>query len=141
EARVHGADTVLLIVALLQSESRVRQLMIYSRGLGMEPLVEGNNEDEMKLALNVGARLIGINNRNLHDFTVDMETTTRLAALVPDGKDIVLCALSGISTRVDVERCLKDKVHAVLVGEALMRADNPTAFIANLFNLPATVVS
>jgi anthranilate synthase/indole-3-glycerol phosphate synthase/phosphoribosylanthranilate isomerase len=86
------------------------------------------------LALKVGARLVGINNRNLHDFTVDMETTTRLAALVPDGRDVVLCALSGISTRADVER-LRDKVDAVLVEEALMRADNPTSFIASLFNL------
>jgi len=136
EARIHGADTVLLIVALLQFESRVRQLMTYARGLGMEPLVEVNNEDEMNLALKIEAKLIGINNRNLHDFTVDMETTTRLAALVPDGKDVVLCALSGISTRADVERCLKDKVDAVLVGEALMRADNPTAFISSLFNPP-----
>jgi anthranilate synthase / indole-3-glycerol phosphate synthase / phosphoribosylanthranilate isomerase len=63
-----------------------------------------------------------------------METTTRLAALVPDGKDVVLCVLGGISTRADVER-LRDKVDAVLVEEALMRAENPTAFIANLFNL------
>jgi anthranilate synthase / indole-3-glycerol phosphate synthase / phosphoribosylanthranilate isomerase len=102
----------------------------------MEPLVEVNNKDEIWLALRIGARLIGINNRNLHDFTVDMETTTSLAAIIPDGKDVVLCALSGISTRADVERCLRDKVHAVLVGEALMRAENPTAFIANLFNLP-----
>jgi anthranilate synthase / indole-3-glycerol phosphate synthase / phosphoribosylanthranilate isomerase len=77
EARVHGADTVL------QSESRVRQLLIYARGLGMEPLVEVNNEDEVRLAPKVGARLVRINNRNLHDFTVDMETTTRFGCSRP----------------------------------------------------------
>ena len=139
EARVHGADTVLLIVATL-SPPRLRALYDYSLSLGMEPLVEVNNAAEMKIALDLGAKVIGVNNRNLHNFNVDTGTTTRLADMVR-GKDVILCALSGISTREDVQQYQEQGVGAVLIGEALMRASNPRAFIAELLDRPSVSVS
>ncbi|KAF6752841.1 indole-3-glycerol phosphate synthase [Ephemerocybe angulata] len=133
EARLYGADTVLLIVAML-SQDRLSALYNYSVQVrGMEPLVEVNNAEEMQRALEIGAKVIGVNNRNLHDFNVDMGTTSRLADMV-SGKDVVLCALSGISTKEDVEVYRKQGVGAVLVGEALMRAPEGQTgpFIKNL---------
>lgn len=132
EARLNGADTVLLIVAMLPEE-RLRALYAYSVGLGMEPLVEVNNSAEMSTALELGAKLIGVNNRNLHDFTVDMGTTTRLVDMVK-GKDVVLCALSGISSAQDVRSYVEQGVGAVLVGESLMRAKDTRAFIRELLS-------
>ena len=79
EARLYGADTVLLIVAIL-SDEQLTTLMAQSRAMGMEPLVEVANAPEMKRALALNARIIGINNRNLHDFTVDMGNTTTLTS-------------------------------------------------------------
>ena len=134
EARLYGADTVLLIVAMLEP-TLLKKLYEYSLSLGMEPLVEVNNPTELQIALELGAKAIGVNNRNLHDFNVDMGTTLRVNAAL-NGKDVVLCALSGISTPGDVEKYVKEGVKAVLVGEALMRAENPTAFVRNLIGLP-----
>jgi anthranilate synthase/indole-3-glycerol phosphate synthase/phosphoribosylanthranilate isomerase len=139
EARLFGADTVLLIVAMLEPQ-RLKVLYEYSTKVrGMEPLVEVNNAEEMKQALELGARVIGVNNRNLHDFNVDMGTTSRLADIVLEhnkksGKETILCALSGISTREDVEVYRNQGVGAVLVGEALMRAPKgqTEVFIKNL---------
>ena len=132
EARLHGADTVLLIVAMLPL-TRLRALYDYSLSLGMEPLVEVNNAREMEAALALGARVIGVNNRNLHDFQVDMGTTSRLADMVKD-QEVILCALSGITGGEDVQRYVQQGVGAVLVGEALMRAKDTRAFIAELLN-------
>nr|AAA33633.1 trifunctional protein with glutamine amidotransferase (TrpG), phosphoribosylanthranilate isomerase (TrpF), and indoleglycerolphosphate synthetase (TrpC) activities [Phycomyces blakesleeanus] len=129
EARLYGADTVLLIVAMMSDED-LRELYQYSVSLGMEPLVEVNNAEEMARANAVGAKLIGVNNRGLHSFDVDMETTSRLAEMVPEGT--ILCALSGISTRADVETYVSQGVHGLLVGEALMRAWNLKEFVAEL---------
>ena len=81
EARAHGADTALLIVAAL-SAAELSSLMAFSRSLGMEPLVEAANEGEMRVALDAGARVIGVNNRNLHTFKLDLETTARIARQV-----------------------------------------------------------
>lgn len=134
EARLNGADLVLLIVALLPIH-RLRQLYEFSVKMGMEPLVEVNNADEMKAALDVGAKLIGVNNRNLHDFEVDMGTTTRLADMCKE-RDVILCALSGITGPEDVRKYANQGVGAVLVGESLMRAPDPTAFIQKLLDLP-----
>lgn len=136
EARLAGADTVLLIVAMLTDE-RLRELYDYSLSLGMEPLVEVNNPEEMARALRLGAKVVGVNNRNLHDFNVDMETTSRLAEAATKG-GVILCALSGISGRSDVAKYLKEGVGAVLVGEALMRAKDKRAFIHDLLGLPST---
>ncbi|KAI9496155.1 indole-3-glycerol phosphate synthase-domain-containing protein [Zychaea mexicana] len=129
EARLYGADTVLLIVAMLSDET-LHDLYNYAKGLGMEPLVEVNNAEEMARANALGAQAIGVNNRNLHSFDVDMETTTRLAKMVP--QDTILCALSGISSRADVEPMVAQGVRAILVGESLMRAWNLKEFVAEL---------
>lgn len=132
ESRIWGADTILLIVSMLP-ESLLRDLYSYSLELGMEPLVEVNNAAEMELALSLSAKVIGVNNRNLHDFQVDMETTSRFSDMVKE-KDVVLCALSGISTPEDIQKFAADGVQAVLIGENLMRAKDPKDFIQHLFS-------
>lgn len=132
EARVHGADTVLLIVASLD-DATLCGLMDVSRGLGMEPLVEVNSADEMERALRAGSRVIGVNNRDLRTFNVDLGTTDRLAGMVPE--DVILAALSGIATRDDVVRFEQVGATAVLVGEALMRTPDPAAMIRELRGL------
>lgn len=133
EARLAGADTVLLIVKMLDVETLSR-LYHYSRSLGMEPLVEVNTAEEMKIAVDLGAEVVGVNNRDLTNFEVDLGTTSRLMDLVP--KTTIVCALSGISGPQDVQAYRKDGVKAVLVGEALMRASNTIDFIANLVGDP-----
>ncbi|KAL4806702.1 indole-3-glycerol phosphate synthase-domain-containing protein [Aspergillus unguis] len=129
EARLAGADTVLLIVKMLDTELLTR-LYHYSRSLGMEPLVEVNTPDEMKIAVDLGSQVIGVNNRDLTSFEVDLGTTSRLMDQVPEST--IVCALSGISGPKDVEAYKKDGVKAILVGEALMRASDTTAFVAEL---------
>ncbi|OAP57898.1 hypothetical protein AYL99_08636 [Fonsecaea erecta] len=133
EARVAGADTVLLIVKMLDVETLTR-LYHYSRSLGMEPLVEVNTAEEMKIAVELGAEVIGVNNRNLTNFEVDLGTTSRLMDQVP--ASTIVCALSGIFGPQDVQAYKKDGVKAILVGEALMRAPNPVEFIATLVGDP-----
>ncbi|PIL36295.1 hypothetical protein GSI_01958 [Ganoderma sinense ZZ0214-1] len=132
EARLHGADSVLLIVAMLPTP-RLHALYQYSRSLGMDPLVEVNNAREMEAALALGAKVVGVNNRNLHDFQVDMQTTTRLADIVRE-QDIVLCALSGIKGVTDVRTYTQQGIGAILVGEALMRARDTATFIKELLD-------
>jgi anthranilate synthase/indole-3-glycerol phosphate synthase/phosphoribosylanthranilate isomerase len=129
EARLAGADTVLLIVKMLDEETLTR-LYKYSQSLGMEPLVEVNTADEMSIAVKLGSKVIGVNNRNLTSFEVDLDTTSRLMDQVP--KDTIVCALSGISGSQDVEAYKKNGVGAVLVGEALMRAKDTAVFIREL---------
>ncbi|KAF7960645.1 hypothetical protein EAE96_000320 [Botrytis aclada] len=129
EARLAGADTVLLIVKMLDEETLYR-LYHYSVSLGMEPLVEVNTSEEMTIAVNLGAKAIGVNNRNLTSFEVDLDTTSRLLSQVP--KETIVCALSGISGPKDVEAYQKNGVGAVLVGEALMRAKDTALFIREL---------
>ncbi|THC93809.1 hypothetical protein EYZ11_006698 [Aspergillus tanneri] len=129
EARLAGADTVLLIVKMLDVELLTR-LYHYSKSLGMEPLVEVNTPEEMKIAVQLGAEVIGVNNRDLTSFEVDLSTTTRLMDQVPEST--IVCALSGISGPKDVEAYKKDGVKAILVGEALMRAPDTSAFVAEI---------
>ncbi|PYI06890.1 hypothetical protein BO78DRAFT_396858 [Aspergillus sclerotiicarbonarius CBS 121057] len=129
EARLAGADTVLLIVKMLSIELLTR-LYHYSRSLGMEPLVEVNTPEEMKIAVDLGAEVIGVNNRDLTSFEVDLGTTSRLMDQVP--KSTIVCALSGISGPKDVEAYKNEGVKAILVGEALMRAADTSAFVAEL---------
>lgn len=129
EARLAGADTVLLIVKMLD-EPLLRRLYSYSQSLGMEPLVEVNNEEEMRIALQIGSKVIGVNNRNLTNFEVDLDTTSRLMSGIPS--ETIVCALSGISGRKDVEPYRENGVKAVLVGEALMRAPNTALFVKEL---------
>jgi len=134
EARIHGADAVLLIVAALD-DARLDALYRAARALGMHALVEVNNADEMERAARLGAPLIGINNRDLRSFRVDLSTTDRLAAARPP--ESLLAALSGISSRADVERFMEAGASAVLVGESLMVAPDPAKKIRELRGLPA----
>jgi anthranilate synthase/indole-3-glycerol phosphate synthase/phosphoribosylanthranilate isomerase len=135
EARLAGADTVLLIVKMLDQDL-LKKLYDYSRSLGMEPVVEVQNAEETEIAVKLGAQVIGVNNRNLVNFEVDMETTNRLISMVP--KETILCALSGIAGPKDVEPYIQSGVGAVLVGEALMRASNTAQFIEELLGGSST---
>lgn len=134
EARLAGADTVLLIVKMLD-QALLKMLYLYSQTLGMEPLVEVNTPEEMSIALELGARVVGVNNRNLTSFEVDLETTSRLMGAVP--KETIIAALSGISGPEDVKAYKRDGVGAVLVGEALMRHDDTYKFVRELLGAVA----
>ena len=129
EAAVYGADAALLIVACLD-DAALRNLIRECQALDMEPLVEVNNADEAERAVAAGAGLIGINNRDLRSFAVDLSTTERLAGIFPE--HVLLAALSGVSTRADVERFARAGARAVLVGEALMVAADPAVRIREL---------
>lgn len=138
ELRLAGADTVLLIVKMMDLETLSR-LYSYSKKLGMEPLVEVNSADELKLALKVGSKIIGVNNRNLNDFNVDLNTASNISSLIPinldEDKPIILCALSGITKVEDVSNYKKSNVHGFLIGEALMKkGDKVDSFIKELVN-------
>ena len=131
EARLAGADTVLLIVKMLELETLGR-LFHYSNSLGMEPMVEVNTLGEMDIAMKLGARVVGVNNRNLTNFEVDLTTTNRL--MEKTSNETIVCALSGISGPQDVEAYKNSGVGAVLVGEALMRAVDVEVFIDELLS-------
>jgi indole-3-glycerol phosphate synthase len=119
EARAYGADAVLLIAAIL-SRDELASLMAQAGEMEMECLVEVHDERDVQKALESGAYLIGINNRDLRTFETDLAVTERLRPLIPD--DRVVVSESGIFTRADVERLADAGVHAVLVGEALITA-------------------
>ena len=121
ESRAYGADALLLIAAVLEQE-RLEELLDLSHGLGLKCLVETHSQEEVERAVSSGVQLIGINNRDLADFTIDLETTRRLLPLVPPGRIVV--SESGITTRHDVDRLRGWGVNAILVGEALVTADD-----------------
>ena len=129
EARAAGADAVLLIVAALGPE-RLAEMMGAASDLGMDSLVEVHDEDEVAAAVEAGAELLGINNRDLHSLEIDLGTTFRLLADVPAGTVVV--AESGITARGHVAELEDAGVDAILVGEALMRADDPSLVIREL---------
>jgi indole-3-glycerol phosphate synthase len=129
EARAAGADALLLIVAIL-SPGQLGELLALSRKLGMECLVEVHNPEELTTALDSGAQIIGINNRDLHTFTTDLAVTEALVPRVPKGKVIV--SESGISSAADVRRLARLGVNAVLVGEALVTAPDIAAKVREL---------
>lgn len=129
EARAYGADLVLLIVAALDDRTLI-SLQDLIRSLGMTPLVEVHDQHEMAHAVAAGATLIGINNRDLRDFSVDLLTTEYLAPFVPD--DALLISESGIATQQDVQRVRAAGARGVLVGETLMRSGDPAATIREL---------
>lgn len=124
EARVAGADAVLLILAMLPQET-FRDLLDFTRQLGMAALVETHTADEVRRALDAGARVIGVNNRDLHTFDVRLETCLELRALIPPA--VTMVAESGIHTPEDVRRLAAAGVDAMLVGEALVTAPDPAA--------------
>lgn len=119
QARVAGADAVLLIAAVLTQEE-LREFMDIATSLSLASLVEVHTEGELQVALDVGAEIIGINNRNLHTFHTDLATTFKLRESIPTGKVVV--SESGIYTRADVESLREAGVNAILVGESLMRS-------------------
>ncbi len=121
EARVRGADAVLLIAAAFAPDARVerlRGLREHAAGLGLDALVEVHDAEELEAALAAGADLVGINNRDLRTFEVDLAVTERLAPSVPEG--VVIVAESGIRTREDIDRLARSGADAFLVGESLM---------------------
>lgn len=134
QARAAGADAILLIVAALPSPARLAELRHVAESLGMDALVEVHNEAELALAIESGARLIGVNNRNLKTFDVTLETFERLAPHFPLGATAV--AESGIFTHADVQRMGTAGAHAVLVGESLMRQTDVEAATRSLLDRP-----
>ncbi len=131
EARVAGADAVLLIVRIL-SDADLALFLREIAALGMTALVETHNEDEIKRALAVGASVIGINNRDLDTLEVDVNTTLRLKKLVPGGNTLV--SESGIKTRREVKMLEDGGVDALLVGESLLTSDNIRAQLESLLH-------
>jgi indole-3-glycerol phosphate synthase len=134
EAIEWGADAILLIVAILD-EARIRNFRELAEASGLAALVEVHDEPELECALAAGARLIGVNNRDLKTFKVDLATTERLAARLRStrsGPDVALVAESGIHSRADVERLRDCGAHAILVGESLLRGSSITAKIQEL---------
>jgi indole-3-glycerol phosphate synthase len=129
EARAHGADAVLVIAAAGSGTLR-GELLAAAREAGLDVLVEVHDERELEWALAVGATLVGVNNRDLSTFVTSLETTERLAPLVP--ADVLLVAESGIHSAGDVRRMVAAGARAVLVGEALMAAPDPGAALAEL---------
>lgn len=129
QSRLLGADAVLLIAALLE-QSRLVDYLGLAGELGLAALVEVHTPDELYRVLETGAPLVGINNRDLHTFKTDLEVTFKLLPLVPEGTVVV--SESGIHTQMDVARLARAGVDAVLVGEALMRARDIGAAVAEL---------
>jgi len=129
EARAYGADAVLLIAAIL-NPGLLASLIALARSLGLECLVEVHDEPELERALMAGAEIVGINNRDLRTFEVDLATTERLRPLVPP--EVTVVAESGVHTRADVQRLAALGVHGILIGEALVLADDTGAKIREL---------
>ncbi len=122
QARAAGADAVLLIVRILD-DARLRSLRLLAEELGMSALVEAHDAEEVERGVASGARLLGVNNRNLRTFETRLEVTLGLLAGIPP--EVVLVSESGIRTRDDVGMLGEKGVHAVLVGESLLRQDDP----------------
>ena len=132
EAKLLGASAVLLICSILDAE-QLKEYIGAADSLGLSSLVEAHDEREIAAAVGAGARVIGVNNRNLKDFTVDTGNSGKLRSLVPD--DIVFVSESGVSDAADVKRLYDAHVDAVLIGEALMRASDRKAKLAELRSL------
>ena len=129
QARVMGADAALLIVSLLDPKT-LGEYLERCEELGIAALVETHDEAEIRTAVTAGAGMIGVNNRNLKDFTVDFDNAARLRDLIP--ADCVYVAESGVRTPADAERLRQIGADAVLIGEALMRAEDPAAMLREL---------
>ena len=129
EARAYGADAILLIAAILE-DNRLESLLALARELGMQCLVEVHNTNELNRVLQGSARIIGINNRDLRTFGVDIHTTERLRSLIPP--DRIVVSESGISRREDIDRLREWGINAALIGEALVTADDIIARLREL---------
>lgn len=129
EAKLLGAGAALLICSIL-TENQIRKYIKICDELGISALVEAHDENEVKTAIAAGARIIGVNNRNLKDFTVDTENSKRMRELVP--KDIIFVSESGVKSTEDVALLREIGADAVLIGETLMRAENKKEKLAEL---------
>jgi indole-3-glycerol phosphate synthase len=129
EARFYGADAVLLIAAILDDD-QLTGLLQLSRSIGLKCLIETHNEQEVKRAVSTGAEIIGINNRDLQTFEVDIQTTFRLRQLIPDGRIVV--SESGIKSREDIDILKKWDVNAALVGETLIASPDTGSKLRDL---------
>ena len=134
EARAAGADAFLLIVAILNDEQLV-ELLALGRELGMEPLVEVHSSQELARAKDAGARIIGVNNRDLRDFRVTLETSFELIEEIPD--DAIAVSESGLHTREDLSRLRRAGFDAFLIGERLMKQADPAEPLRELLGMTA----
>lgn len=132
EAKTLGAAAALLICSILTAE-QIREYINICDTLGISALVEAHDAQEIQTAINSGARIIGVNNRNLKDFSVDTENSRRLRSLIP--KDIIFVSESGISTAQDVAKINESQADAVLIGEAMMCSPDKAAKLAELRSL------
>lgn len=129
EAKLLGASAVLLICSILSRE-KIAEYLAVCDALGLSALVEAHDEKEIETALSVNARVIGVNNRNLKDFSMDFSNSANLRSLVPDS--VVFVSESGVKSHEDVEQLEKIDVNAVLVGETLMRSADKTVMLHEL---------
>ncbi len=129
ESAAHNADAILLIAAVLE-ESELRSLREMAHSLGMAALVEVHNPEELAKAVDSGAEILGVNNRNLDTFEVSLDTSLRLSYLMPAGATRV--SESGIFNRADIEQLSAAGFHGFLIGESLMKASDPTAALRAL---------
>jgi indole-3-glycerol phosphate synthase len=129
ESKLIGADAVLLISSLIEA-NRLKKFIEICDELGLSALVEAHTAAEIVKAVEAGARIIGVNNRNLQTFEVDIENSIRLRELVP--RDIIYVAESGIRTREDIRRLQSAGINAVLMGEAFMRSENKKGILEAL---------
>lgn len=131
EAKLIGASAILLIVSILD-DNQIKEYLELADELGLSSIVETHDEKEIERALNAGARIIGVNNRNLKDFTVDIHNSVNLRKNVPE--DIIFISESGIKTPEDVRILKENNVNGVLIGETLMRSDDKKTLIEALKN-------
>ena len=129
EAKTIGADAVLLICTLLET-AELKEFLAVAASVGLDTLVEAHDEAEVEAALAAGAQIIGVNNRDLKDFSVDLQNSLRLRPLVPQDKLFV--SESGIKTAADITALKKCGVNGVLIGETLMRSKNITLELQQL---------
>jgi indole-3-glycerol phosphate synthase len=122
EAKLIGADAILLIAAILDDET-MRTFYDLAYELGLDVLLEVHDEEEMERAVKLGARIIGVNNRNLKNFTISLETTKRLSKMLPE--DTIFVSESGVTTTEDIKFLRDSKVNALLIGRAFMESKNP----------------
>lgn len=131
EAAAHGADAILLIAAILDVRT-MQSLREYAESLGIDVLVEAHDAEELRAALDSGATLVGVNNRNLHTFAVTLETSLALAPMFPSG--VLRVSESGIQSRADVQLLRAAGYSAFLIGERLMKAGDPAAALRELLS-------
>lgn len=132
EAKVLGASAILLIAAIL-TDAELKEYFQIAESLGLSALFEAHDEEEVKRCLNQGARIVGVNNRNLKDFTVDINNSIRLRELIPE--DVIYVSESGIKTPEDLKILKENGTDAVLIGEMFMRSENKKELIESLHKI------